>query len=73
MSDLQKLLSIIDGKVSYHCFQGIDYKKQYNNCWYVVKIQNSTRLIHGDFGYSDFHGVWLFDKDEVFIAVGHFE
>lgn len=68
MTDLEKLLSIIEGKVEFT--KEVANRVAFPNAVTDITIQNSN---NPTLGYSGFHSEWLFDMDGNFVAVGHWE
>ncbi len=80
MTDLEKLLSIIGGKIYYKKLTTEDFIYDEGFSYFekdviILKVENSYTG-YGDMKYNlgyDMYSTWIFDKDGKFLAVGHWE
>lgn len=70
MSDLEQMRQMLNGKVEFTEInqQDVDHYDSSGKSKYGLEVQNSPSN-----GYYNFISIWLFDRDGVFLKVGHYE
>lgn len=74
MTDLKKLLSVIEGKVKYEKVDNYKWiKEQHFEAEICISLENSYDPEGNELGYFGFGSNWFFGEDGNFLGVGHFE
>lgn len=75
MSDYEIIKKMLDGKVKYQDRPASSCYLEYYNSNKAEKVIEGRELEiqNGQFGYTDFVTIWLFDKDGKFLTLGNYE